>query len=160
MNFRIPFVVLIAFAFPFMGCDSTNSQSNVSQQVVPIDDEDEEMNAAIAEARRTLPQFEANWKRPNVEGVSVKLAFDTVDGEHEHIWFTPIEMREDEITARCANEPQSVDGLAFGDVRTVDQSSLTDWMILENGKCYGGYTIRVLSKRDPGAAPSLEFADY
>ncbi len=31
---------------------------------------------------------------------------------------------------------------------------------MDKGKCYGGYTIRVLSELDPSNASGLEFADY
>ena len=60
----------------------------------------------------------------------------------------------------CANDPENIAGLRFGDVRTVDRSQVSDWMIMENGECYGGYTIRVLSELDPANAPPLKFVDY
>ncbi|WP_246146477.1 DUF2314 domain-containing protein [Rubripirellula lacrimiformis] len=128
--------------------------------MIDVDDEDVAMNAAIAKAKETFAQFEQNWKRSGIEGTSVKFSMKTDDGEREHIWFTPITIDDEQITARCANDPRSVSGLKFGDVRTVNRSTVSDWMIMENGKCYGGYTIRVLSELDPESAPPLEFADY
>ncbi|MEM9660436.1 MAG: DUF2314 domain-containing protein [Planctomycetota bacterium] len=49
--------------------------------------------------------------------------------------------------------------LNLGDTRTVARNDVTDWMIVVGNKCFGGYTIRVLAKRDPSAAPPLEFVD-
>jgi len=142
------------------GCDSGNRLPDVPHRVINVDDEDIAMNAAIEKAKETFSQFERNWKRSDIEGFSIKLAMKTDNGEREHIWFTPITIDEKQVTATCANDPEGVTGLKFGDLRTVDRSTVSDWMIMENGKCYGGYTIRVLSERDPNAAPPIEFADY
>jgi len=142
------------------GCDKGNRLPDVPHRVINVDDEDEAMNAAIETAKETFPQFERNWKRNDIEGFSIKLAMKTDDGDLEHIWFTPIEIGAEQLTATCANDPENVTGLQHGDVRAVDRSAVSDWMIMENGKCYGGYTIRVLSERDPDVAPPLEFGDY
>jgi len=128
--------------------------------VINVEDTDEAMNAAIQKAKETFPAFEQNWKRNDIDGFSVKLGIETDEDDLEHIWFTPTEIDDEQVTGTCANDPEKVAGLQFGDVRTVDRSAISDWMIMENGKCYGGYTIRVLSDRDPDAAPPLEFADY
>ena len=152
--------LILTSLFLVWGCDIENGFPDVQRHVINVDDEDETMNAAIETAKKTFSQFERNWKRNDIEGFSVKLAMQTDDDDLEHIWFTPIEIGDEQLIATCANDPKSVTGLQFGDVRTVDRSAVSDWMIMENGKCYGGYTIRVLSERDPDAAPPLEFADY
>jgi uncharacterized protein YegJ (DUF2314 family) len=138
----------------FWGCDTASSRREVQQGVVNVAD------AAREKAKETFAQFEQNWKRTDIEGFSIKLAMKTDSGDLEHIWFTPSQIDDKQVTATCANDPISISGLKFGDVRTVDRSAVSDWMILENGKCYGGYTIRVLSERDPSNAPPLKFADY
>jgi len=144
----------------FWGCDSGNRFPDVPQRVTKIEDDDEAMNAALQKGKETFPQFVKNWKRKGVDGFSIKLGLKTVGDSLEHIWFTPIKIEGDQITATCANDPVDIPGLKFGDLRTVDRSVVSDWMILTDGKCYGGYTIRVLAKREPAAAPPFEFADF
>lgn len=117
------------------------------------------MFAAINTAKETLGFFEKNWKTMENDGYSLKFALPTPDGELEHIWFSPTRIQGDRITGECANDPVSIPGLKIGDTRTVTREDISDWMILVGNKCFGGYTIRVLAKRDPDAAPPLEFAD-
>lgn len=146
--------------FAVLGCGRGDALSPTADRVIHVDDDDAEMNKAIEMARETFSKFEQNWKRPANENVSVKFAVPTDDGEVEHIWFSPISITEDEITGACANLPERVTGLGLGEMRTLDRSTISDWMIINGGRCYGGYTIRVLAKREPGSAPDLEFADF
>ena len=142
------------------GCDSGNRLPSVPPRVTKVEDDDEAMNAAVQKGKETFPQFEKNWKRKGIDGFSIKLGLKTVEDSLEHIWFTPIKIEGDQITATCANDPEHIAGLKFGDRLTVDRSAVSDWMILTDGKCYGGYTIRVLAEREPAAAPPFEFADF
>lgn len=118
------------------------------------------MKAAISTAKETFHQFEENWKRADVDSYSIKLAMKTDADGLEHIWFTPLKIEGDQITASCANDPENIPGLRFGDVRVVDRADISDWLIMEREKCYGGYTIRVLAEQDPASVPALQFADY
>lgn len=69
-------------------------------------------------------------------------------------------MQGDKIIGKCANDPVDVPGLGMGDIRKVTRADVSDWMIVVGNQCYGGYTIRVLAKRDPDAVPPLEFVDH
>lgn len=150
------FIALSLFVF----CVGCNSDAVVDDGVVDFDKDDATMNAAMDQARATFGQFEENWQREEVGVVSLKFKMETSAGEYEYIWFEPSEITASSVTGTCSNDPRDIPGLAFGDERTVDRSKVADWMIMENGKCYGGYTIRVMSERDPDNAPPLEFADY
>jgi uncharacterized protein YegJ (DUF2314 family) len=142
------------------GCGSSGF-SDVEHQVIKFDDKDEEMNAAMATAKKTLGTFEKNWKKDSADTASLKFAMPTRAGGIEHIWFTPIEIKGDKVTGQCANDPQDIEGLKYGDVRTVNRSDISDWMILRDDKCYGGYTVRVMAKRYPESAPpDMKFADF
>ncbi|HEY0981725.1 DUF2314 domain-containing protein [Schlesneria sp.] len=142
------------------GCDTRNQLPDVPHRVTRIEDSDEEMNAAMQKAKETFHQFEKNWQRLDIEGYSIKLGLKTDHDGLEHIWFTPIKIDPNQITATCANDPVEIARLKFGDTVKVDRSAVSDWMIHENGKCYGGYTIRVLAEREPDHAPPLIYADY
>ena len=153
--FSMFLIVAAVFTVQF-GCGS----SSVRDPVVKVDETNVEMQDAIDTARKTFDQFVKNWKSMRNDGVSVKFGLPTWDDEIEHIWFNPSEITDTEITGTCGNEPAKVAGLKYGDVRRFDRSELTDWMILQGDKCYGGYTIRVLSKMEPDMAPPLKFIDF
>lgn len=137
--------------------DSGGGQSDPNFRA--IEDDDAEMNAAIKSAQATLKFFENNWKSMPNDGYSLKFAMRTSDGDLEHIWFAPTGIEGDQFTGECANEPVNVPGLKLHDVRTVSRDAVTDWMIVAGRKCYGGYTIRVISKREPENAPPFIFVD-
>ncbi len=151
------FLLQLAFVLlMFTACGSTN----VADPVVNVDDSNAEMNDAIARARATFPDFLDNWQAMPNDGASVKFGLPTSRGNIEHIWFQPIKITDTEISGTCGNDPVDVPDLRFGEERTFDRSELTDWMIVVGGKCYGGYTIRVLIEMDPDNAPPLEFVDF
>lgn len=137
------------------GCDSTG---NGNSGVINVEDDNAAMIAAIEQARATFPKFRENWQS-EWDGVSVKFGIPTTDNSLEHIWFEPVKIDGNSITARCANEPVNVPDLQLGDVRTLSVEDLSDWMIIDGSDCYGGYTIRVLSEMDPANAPAMNFKD-
>ena len=141
------------------GCNNSADDNSSTGRVVNVGDGDTEMIAAIANAKRTFPFFEKNWKAMKNDGYSLKFSLPTSDGDLEHIWFSPTEIQGNKITGECANDPARIPGLKIGDVRTVTRDEVSDWMIVVGKKCYGGYTTRVLSQRVPESAPPLEFVD-
>ena len=145
------FVLLIML----IGCGESENPP-----VVGVESGDSEMNSAIAKAQETLEHFFANYQSMPNDGYSLKFRMPTPDGEGEHIWFNPVEVSGDTVTAQCANEPMQIPDLKAGDTRVLSKSDITDWMIIAGSKCYGGYTIRVLAKRDSANAPPFEFADF
>lgn len=141
------------------GCQDSLNGNSLNRAVVNIEDDDPEMNTAVETAQKTFVFFENNWKTMNNDGYSLKFALPTSDGELEHIWFSPTKINGDQVTGQCANDPAKIPGLKLGDTRTVTRSDVSDWMIVVGNRCFGGYTIRVLAKRDPDAATPLEFID-
>ena len=71
------------------GCKDTTVDNRSSRGVIDIEDDDAEMVAAIATAKRTLWFFEKNWQTMDSEIQSLKFALPTSSGELEHIWFSP-----------------------------------------------------------------------
>ena len=141
------------------GCNKPSDNHSSTPGVVNVEDDNPEMLAAIRTAKETFGFFEENWKTMENDGYSLKFALPTSDGELEHIWFSPTSIQGDSITGECANDPVRVPGLKIGDTRTVTWDDVSDWMIVVGNKCFGGYTIRVMAKRDPAAAPPFEYLD-
>lgn len=150
--------ILLTLAL-IMGCNNSADDDRDTRGVVNVADHDSEMLSAIKTAKETFSFFEENWKTIKSDGYSLKFALPTTDGGIEHIWFSPTKIQGDKISGECANDPVKIPGLKIGDARTVSRDDISDWMIMIGNKCYGGYTIRVLAKRDPNAAPPFEFMD-
>lgn len=134
--------------------------NNDNPPIIDVDSEDQQMNAAIEQAKATLNQFFDNYKSIENDGYSLKFGLKTSDDGIEHIWFNPLEIDGNTIKAECGNEPRNIPDLKLGDVRDLKRDQITDWMIVSGNKCYGGYTIRVLAERDPENAPPFEYADF
>ncbi len=154
---RLRWFGLIALcSLAFSGCDAGRR----GDPVVKFSQDNEAMQAAIETAQRTFPQFLARWQTLPSDAVSVKVGLPTTDGEVEHIWFEPIAITETEVTGVCGNQPNKIADLKLGDKRTFRRSEVSDWMILVGSTCYGGYTVRVMSKLDPANAPPFTFAEF
>lgn len=126
-------------------------------KVVNFGEEDAEMNAAIASARKTLPVF---WKHLQASPTTphfLKVAFPTPDGGHEHIWVKQMHRTGgDTVTAMLANRPDNVPGLSPYVPVTFKPEQISDWAYEKNGKFYGHYTTRVVIKHiDPAEAAEV-----
>jgi uncharacterized protein YegJ (DUF2314 family) len=124
---------------------SLTAQLRAEDKVVPFASDDPAMNAAIAQARDTLPVFWEKFKTPGPGEDGFALKIKITDGDTvEHFWCG--EVAGDAITASCviANEPQSVQNIAFGQKIDVDPDLISDWMYLLDGKFVGAETLRVI----------------
>ena len=137
------------------GCSlSENQPSNESSKtdgdpVINVEDDNDGMIQAIAKAQEKIPYFLENWNKNPDALVSVKIPCKTSTGSKEHIWFEPVSIDGEQITATCGNNPQDVPNLKLGDSKTVPLKELSDWMIIVENKCYGGYTLQAMLKMHP-----------
>jgi uncharacterized protein YegJ (DUF2314 family) len=116
--------------------------------------DDVEMNAAIQEARRRLPQFrralEADARRiiPLIEGALVKARFESATtGAAEHIWLEDAGFEDEKIVGTVSNEANNIPELCKGDWVTVTLDAVSDWACRQGGRTFGGFTIRVMQRR-------------
>jgi len=116
--------------------------------------DDAEMNAAVEEARRRLPEFrralDADARRvvPLIEVALVKVRFESgITGKAEHMWLEDAGFEEDNIVGTLANEPKNVPELSKGQWVSVPVDAVSDWAYRENGRTFGGFTIRVMQRR-------------
>lgn len=135
--------------------------SQPEEAFIEVAEDDELMNAAIAQARSSLPQF---WSRfeartPAYSDFMVKAAMTTVGGEGiEHIWVNLADRRAGKVTGRLANEPIHLgDKLRYGSEVEFPESIVSDWGYSKGEVIYGHFTTRVLmTSQDPNAS----LADY
>lgn len=120
--------------------------------VIETESDDEQMEAAIAEARRRWPEFVESFQRSgpsNDVPFLVKAPF-TADGETEHMWMEVTGLTETEIHGTLANQPHHLTNYHQGQSIKVPSATLSDWICLgRDQKPVGGWTQNVLASRQP-----------
>lgn len=138
-------LVLLAAAAPLLAQPQTTERDDV----VPISQRDPEMNAAIAEAKRTLPEFlrVVDKPPPGVDSIGFKYPL----GGWEHIWVTDVERRGNVLIGRLDNEPMQ-ENYRTGQVVEVPFAQVSDWAYRgADGVMRGHRTTRVILGRIPPA---------
>lgn len=123
-----------------------------------VSSEDEEMLAAYAKARSTLPQFIKTLKTPaqGQHSFAIKRAFAGPENVVEHLWITDVTFDGNHFRGTLSNTPSAATGLAIGDEIEVLPEDISDWMYLDNGRLVGGYSMKILKER--GSLPLSDFA--
>lgn len=139
---------LVVAAFAVTACDAAPAvqPSAQSDNVVPIATQDSEMNAAIAAARATLPQFEALLADGQLADSfpKVKVGLDSDDGSVEHIWVAEPQFSGDTIHGVLDNEPALLSGRHRGDAVSFRRDQVSDWSYVRDDRLFGNYTTRVM----------------
>lgn len=115
-------------------------------QVVDFRSSDREMNRAIEQARKTLPDFVALYRSGKGERHAVKVAIP-YDRGREHIWMNLTAVEGDVFIGKIANDPVHLDKLNRGDGYRVGSAMVSDWNYMSGGQMYGSYTTRVAIKK-------------
>jgi uncharacterized protein YegJ (DUF2314 family) len=106
------------------------------------------VDAAMAEASKSLPQFWAKFdaREPGTTDFVVKLAMPAGHGT-EYIWADPVSHSDTEVVATLANEPFHIEGVHSGSRVIVRPEKVVDWTYEKNGKLYGHFTTRALLRQ-------------
>lgn len=109
---------------------------------------DFEMEAAFTQAHATLHEFIQHIATPNITRTfaALKVRFKLPDGSAQDIWCDNVTHRDDQFTGNMGDDIPAL-RLAFDDRITIPAADILDWMIVENGKLIGGFTIRVAYSR-------------
>ena len=104
-----------------------------------IDRDSAELQAAIQQAKETLPNF-IRQVSGGVDQGYVKFPFQTDQGVIEHIWGHVHHYSNGQFTVALANEPFTQGG-EYNTWQYVARSDVEDWQImLPNGKIKGAYS--------------------
>jgi len=107
--------------------------------------------AAYAQARASLPRFRELLRLDGDDVFhSAKLRFRDPDlserlGEDRFffLWVSFVVPHGSGFRARLVEVPETVHWLSAGEVITFDPSDVYDWMVNDNGRLFGGFTLRV-----------------
>lgn len=139
-----------------LGGAPVSAQPNSSERnnVEAVESGDPEMNAAIATAKKTLPEFLAIVSNPP-QGAS-NIGFKFPLSGWEHIWVYDVRRDGDHLTGRLGNVPMQEDWSQDDPVR-VPLKEVSDWAWMRSdGIMQGHFTTRVLLGRiDPQRAQAI-----
>ena len=124
--------------------------------VIPFSENDSVMNAAIADARASLPLFLANTLAEDGSGpdggyLKVDFPVDADDLTAEVIWVGPfLALDAENYVGLLANAPVHMEGLALYDRVSFTHDMIVDWSLQsDTGQRYGDYTTRVIMRQLP-----------
>jgi uncharacterized protein YegJ (DUF2314 family) len=123
-----------------------------TETVVSVSKEDEEMNAIISEARKSIKQFEDAFNKPKSgqSDFSVKYPFETDPGSKnsiEHIWLVNITHEKEKYFGIVGNDPFYIKKMKLGDKIEFDIHNVSDWKYIEDGYVVGGKSIKYFYDR-------------
>ena len=109
-----------------------------------VENADEAMNWAMEKARLTMGYFLSSLEAPASYQQSFSLKAKFIDGDEvEHIWLSEVSSDGDGLFyGTISNDPQHVTNVKMGSKVGVTEENVSDWMVIENGRLIGGYTIR------------------
>jgi uncharacterized protein YegJ (DUF2314 family) len=133
---------LVLFSLCLCACDST------PPTLVRDGYDEQEMDAAIAQARSSVDRFISELTKPTGTSHAVKAPIED-DGEVEHFWLTEVIYRNGKFEGTIGNEPGAVGNVKMGQKWTIGKTEISDWMFMRDGKMHGNYTMRPLLKAMP-----------
>jgi uncharacterized protein YegJ (DUF2314 family) len=109
---------------------------------------DQELEAAIQQARASLDTFTSTLTTPHADRIfaAVQVRFYPPDGLPQDIWVDDVTYTEGMFRGNMGDDIPSLK-LEAGEQITVAEKDILDWMIVEDGKLIGGYTIRLAVQR-------------
>ena len=109
---------------------------------------DAELDTAIAQARDSLSTFTETIATPHADRtfVAVKVRFTPPDGIPQDIWVDEVTYSNGVFRGNMGDDIPSLK-LEMGEKITVEEKDIVDWMIVQDGKLIGGYTIRLAVQR-------------
>lgn len=142
------------------GCDSQDvERDSRDENYVHVKGEDAEMNAAIAQAKATFPQFVSalREKKPSHRTFGVKKPYATPSGGQEHMWIEEVTEIDGGFVGVIANEAYDTREVHYGQRVRFAAGEISDWKYVDGNVLVGGYTIRYFVNRmSPEEKKALE----
>lgn len=142
------------------GCDSQgNERDSRDSHYVHVKSDDAEMNAAIAQAKATFPQFVSalREKKPSCRDFGVKKPYATPSGGQEHMWIDDVAEVDDAFEGTIVNEAYDTIEVRNGQRVRFSAAEISDWKYVDGNVLVGGFTIRYFVNRmSPEEKKALE----
>lgn len=138
-----------------MTLDKTFLRRSGNPDVYQVKGDDPQLIQAIEKAKHTLKYFKDCLVSPKPYQTYFSIKTKLTDGNHiEYIWLDAAEISENVIYGIVNNVPANLKNIELGKKIGVSENEITDWLIIENNRLIGGYTIRAI--RDKMSRPHRE----
>ena len=109
---------------------------------------DTALDSAIAQARDSLDEFVKRIAAPHANRtfVAVKVRFAPPGESTQDIWVDEVNHTNGVFRGTMGDDIPSL-RLEAGEKVTINEEDIIDWMLVEDGKLIGGYTIRLAVQR-------------
>jgi len=107
---------------------------------------------ATSRAKATLAYFRKAFAAQLRKGAfyGVKIHFRKPDGDDgAHIWLQVNQLFEDLYFCSPIELPSGFVGLKMGESKLATDDEIEDWMILDDGTLYGGFSLRAIREQLP-----------
>lgn len=130
-----------------------NSKKKNDEPIISYEEEEQGMQEAIKLAQQSFSEcaaeivLESRQIFPVMEVCLIKYAFPAREGSGtkiEHMFLSDVYHNGVNIIGVLASEPMYTDNIAQGDEVVVDQSRVTDWLYIIDGKAHGGFTFKYM----------------
>ncbi|HLF72323.1 MAG TPA: DUF2314 domain-containing protein [Dehalococcoidia bacterium] len=113
------------------------------------DNEARGLAQATAEAQTSLEDFIAALQenRPGRSGFAIMAPFASSGGGREHVWLAIHLYRDGAFYAEVTSDPVAASKIKAGQLFSVAEGQVTDWMYIEAERLVGGYSIRLERSR-------------
>jgi uncharacterized protein YegJ (DUF2314 family) len=131
------------------GCSRGGDPQSGDALITYVDDDDREMESAMTRARATLPEFEQRLANPTGKQTMAIIKARFTEGENvEHMWISDIRVTPEGYRGVLGNKPEFL-SLQPGQDVLVRRENVSDWVVVDDGRLVGGYTMRVMRSRLP-----------
>lgn len=114
--------------------------------IARIDHDDPDMQAAVRQARQSLPAFFAKWARPADDEYGFALKFNlTPKGDAEFIWADQLKRVDGKLSGVLTDDPLAQD-FKIGQRVPIADADIIDWTYFKGTVAQGHVTTKVLFK--------------
>jgi len=137
-------ILLLLVAF------SSFAEERDVNEIINVRESDEQMNAAMLQARESLDLFVSRLQNPEQGDANFALKVEIADAHGvEHFWVSDIQVTDTGFQGVVANEPRVVQAVALGQPIRFARDLVSDWSYDSHGVKQGAFTLRVLLKMMP-----------
>ncbi len=144
----LPLTLLIALASCMDRPGYVKKEANGGDPIYSVNDDDAAMDAAMAKAVQTFPDFLKAFAAQDTSNseYTVKYRFFYGPGGDgvEHMWLSDLHYKNDKLFGLLNNSPARVVRHEEGDTIEIKMDMVSDWMYVRDGNMIGGYTMHVL----------------
>jgi uncharacterized protein YegJ (DUF2314 family) len=149
--------LLLTVMLVCQGCNESKqeAESTSTGRVIQVESDDAGMVAAMQEARDSFDEFwaevSADYERaiPALDSAMLKVYFadEAAPNDGEHLWVSDVNFDGSEISGVVDSEPLHLSYPKLGERVAFPLARLSDWLIVDDGRAKGAYTVQLLRGR-------------